>query len=219
MASFATVPLSPEETASLQELSELHVQKLIKNTADPLRNCDGHVWTLNFSKEEIKLKVYSSVAADVKLLRFKGVCTLPYDTKTIVDFVGDNSHRMTWDRNVCDINTHDIYSSDDGSSMVKLLRVATKKVGPISGRDFADIIAIQKIDNGRFVNAGASISAKDMTFIDNFFPESKAFVRGWNHSGGGWMFEPLETIDGSPTTQISYGTYTLLQYNLIILFE
>ena len=186
-------------------MSDVHVQALVNNTKDSSRNCDGNYWALNFSKDELKLKVYSSVAANVKLLRFKAVCILPYDVKTIVDFVEDNINRMTWDRNVCDIKTHDVYSSDDASNRVKLLRVATKQVGPISGRDFVDVISIRKIENGKYVNAGASISAKEIAFTEKCFPEGKAFVRGWNFSGGGWMFEPIETSDGSNSTQISYG--------------
>lgn len=69
-------------------------------------NSDGQPWKLDFERPELRLRVFYSSVPGEKLYKFKATCELPgMRMEDMWAMLEDNTHRLTWDRNISDI-TH-----------------------------------------------------------------------------------------------------------------
>jgi hypothetical protein len=185
------------------------VQVLLKN-AKPDTNSDGKPWRQTLSKPEMHLAVFESDVPGSSLRRFKGVIDLPFQADFVQTTVHDCKTRLTWDTNIAALDTLPVVTAEEAAASASasstpgaagptpasprlsyafVLRSATKAVGPISARDFVDVTAVVDIGGGSFASGGAGA-------VDARFPEQSGFVRGWNSSGGGWLFEAVPPPGG-----------------------
>lgn len=168
---------------------------LIKSATDPRKSADGTEWAAVTKKDDQHLEIYNCSVPGSSFLRFKATCVLPHTPKAVSEFLQDTQNRLTWDANVSRLDTTLIEEGPKGK--VLILHSQTKAVGPISARDFVDVVAIRELADGCFVNGGASV-------LDGRFPEQKGVVRGWNSAGGGWHFAPTPGQDGSVHCTVTY---------------
>lgn len=200
--------LSNEQHAFLCQKAYEGEALLMANTRNPDINSDGNPWRFEFERKDLQLKVYNSMAHGNTIRRFKAVCVIPgIAPRELMAFIGDCPRRLTWDRNICALTTLQI--RDDSRGLVTILRCATKQVGPISGRDFIDATIVRNLDDGSIVNGGSGLCPEDLHLLH---PESKAFVRGLNQPGSGWLVEPIKSPDGAVTgSNIQYIIHTDLK--------
>lgn len=170
---------------------------MIANTKSLEVNSEGNPWKVEYERPDLNLRVFYSSVKGSSFRRFKAVCTIPYDVSTIRNFLADDQSRLTWDRNIQDISRIIVKEDADKREKIFVLRCATKQVGPISGRDFVDACAELVLEDGSVVNGGGGIPLEVSKF-----PATRGFVRGYNHPGSGWHFEP--DPEGSGGTRISY---------------
>ena len=188
-----TPKFTDEEVSIICKSAEQGVKSLIANALDDNFNSDGRPWSLQFENKDLDLKVYNSETKGSPIKKFKAVCIVPFPPKYVQEFISDNNHRLIWDRNICDLTA--LIVKEEEKKKIILLRSATKKVGPIAGRDFIDTTCIMEYDDGSRVSGGAGINNIGFpSKIDNF-------VRGFNATGGGWYFQP---IDDGVSTKVTY---------------
>jgi hypothetical protein len=89
MATYQTnpIPFTDAEIVEYTKIADDAMEGLLKNTESMEVNADGNKWNLDFEKPELKLKVYSSTAKGFSILRFLGVCVLPFSAVKIRDFL------------------------------------------------------------------------------------------------------------------------------------
>ena len=182
-----------EEIDKICKSAEDGVELLIKNAINDETNTDGNPWIKLFENKDLDLKVYNSETIGCPIKKFKAICNINYPPKHVQEFISNNEQRLIWDRNVCNLTALTVLQED--RKKVILLRSATNKVGPIAGRDFIDTTAIIEYDDGSRVSGGAGIEG--IGFPDRI----GQFVRGFNQSGGGWYFQP---IDNGNKTKVTY---------------
>ena len=168
-------------------------------------NAEGRPWTQGLDDKALRLRVFYSEVPGSSLLRFKGVCDLDGFTPQFVQTaISDNVERLKWDSNMFGLDTIVLRgpgaaasapelsaTSDAGVRRVVLLRSATKRVGPVSAREFIDVTAIcddgfPGVPAGSVMSAGAGVPDAD---ADARFPAAHGYVRGANSPGCGWLFE------------------------------
>ena len=171
----------------------LGVKLLIENALNDDTNTDGNPWIKLFENKDLDLNVYNSVTKGCPIKKFKAICFVDYPPKYVQEFISNNEHRLTWDRNVCNLTALTVLQ--EVKKKVIILRSATNKVGPIAGRDFIDTTAIIEFDDGSLASGGAGIEGI------GFPNQIGQFVRGFNHSGGGWYFQP---VDNGTKTKVTY---------------
>jgi hypothetical protein len=163
------------------------VQVLLKNIRED-KNSEDKPWIKKLEKvvDQCPLVVHESEVPNSSLYRFKCVIDIPYHPDLVQRVMHDNVTRLKWDTNIDQLEVIDIQTATSDKPRVFLLRSATKAVGPISARDFVDVTAVLNDSNGKLISGGGSI-------VDlGRFPIQSGFVRGWNTSGGGWYYEPME---------------------------
>jgi len=167
----------------------------LKNCRDDL-NSEGLPWTLTLEKPEMKLKIYSSSVPGSSFLKFKAVIELPFPPALVEETVGNKIERLTWDTNMGQVEVVNLLEQNSdalGNKAIEKLiaqRTATKAVGPISARDFVDIICVWNdllpgIAKGSFVSAGVGQSE------NKYFPPKSGVVRGLNSVGCGMYMERI----------------------------
>ena len=200
MASFAAPPPSPpapstfsaELEAWLVAQAEAACIATAHNSRSPTTNVDGKPWRIVQQKADLKLEIFQSEAVGTPLLRHKAVCVVDGITPNdLLTFILNNEHRLTWDRNIANLTVvpvADLSFDRDGRHFQRrcyILRSATKKVGPITGRDFVDTNMILEFDDGSIASGGVGLQQDQ---IGTYFPVTPTFVRGINYPSG-WFFE------------------------------
>jgi len=133
-SSISTSTFTDEEVSIICKSAEEGVASLIENALNDKVNSDGNCWVSLFENKELDLKVYNSETKNCPIKKFKAICTVPFSPKRVQEFISNNEHRLTWDRNVCALT--DLIVKQEDKKKVILLRSATNKVGPIAGMTF-----------------------------------------------------------------------------------
>ena len=205
---------SNDATAWLISLAEEACKKTVLHTQSADVNGDGKRWNKTQDRLDLQLTIYSSeaIGAGSKLLRHKGVCIFnDIAPEALSAFILNNPHRLTWDRNIANLQTIPIADQGfvrDGRTFQRrcfMLRSCTKQVGPISGRDYIDSIMVMTLEDGSILSCGAGL-LPEQTFRK--FPVTSALVRGYNHPSG-WHFERCGT--GGKDCKVSYVIHTDLK--------
>ena len=201
MASFSTETVknhiitpnfTKDEVDRVCKAADEGIKNMIENALSDDNNSDGNPWRFLFENKDLELKVYNSETTGCTIKKFKAVCIIHYPARHVQEFMLNHEHRLTWDRNICSLTSLPVFQEE--KKKVVILRCATKKVGPIAGRDFLDATAIIECDDGTFACGGGGIDIGFPSKIGNF-------VRGYNHPGGGWHFQP---IDEGRKTKVTY---------------
>ena len=166
------------------------IELLLRN-ADPgaATSAEGSPWVLSTRRADIQLEVYHAVVPGSSFLRFKAVCVVPFAPAVVAAFMGDGARRLQWDPNVARLDSLPV-EHPPPRGRVYLLHSQTKAVGPISSRDFVDVVAVVELPGGAHANGGGSV-------VDARLPEQRGIVRGWNSAGGGWTFVPIAPAAGA----------------------
>lgn len=175
------------------------IDRLIVNAAlDAATTAEGAPWVLSTRREDLHLTVYHAAVPGSPTYRFKAVCLMPFHPAVTAQFLSDGVGRLRWDPAVSRLDC--IPVADTPRGRVHLLHSQTKAVGPISSRDFVDVVAVVRTPSGGYANGGGSVT-------DPRLPEQRGVVRGWNSGGGGWTFEPVEEAGGAdagPRCRVTY---------------
>eukprot|EP00854_Cymbomonas_tetramitiformis_P027866 gene27866-34426_t len=180
--------------------------------------------TLKCGKAHIPIECFSTKVKGNASRKFKAIVELPNITPMqLMDFIGDNAHRKTWDKNIANLEEVVIAEGDEIESIghsvgnpnqnfkegskdqvharCVVLRCQTKQVGPVAGRDFVDAMIVKALGNGAVFSAGGSLSRSEAGAI---FPETKGLVRGFNMYGCGMFMENISVQEGRPCTRMQY---------------
>ena len=135
-------------------------------------------WTIEFTKPEMNLTVYSTATKDTSYRCFKGVCEMPYDSVEVLKFATDCAMRPIFDPAVESMSPYYLQPFVAGEDEVMIIRSTTNRVGPVSSREFFDAVHRSTSDpDGTAFCVGVGIDdVKD-------FPENKNYVRGVTFAG------------------------------------
>lgn len=201
--------LNDTKKQEIQQQIKICESKLKANTNSEL-NAEGIPWSLDFTNKELNLSVYSSEVPNSNLKRFKAECIIeniqPVD---LLDVITNVEERIKWDRNMTKVEEYVISNDPDAHENEKIivLHCETKAVGPISGRDFVDLIVLKKCSDGSTFSTGISFDIAD-PLATYLYPIQQNIVRGYNHYGSGSYIQPLPEGNGS---KISYVIQTDLK--------
>lgn len=198
------------------------------------------IWTLRLSVPSARLQVFDTSTPGTSCKLYKAVIEVPYDLNTNFAVFLDLKSRLKWDSNIAGLETTLVaalsQSSDfqlcGGKPNYLILHSATKPVGPISGRDFTDCIYLGPIsalppDVAQCAPAtlGSSAAGSAKCLVNGgaglaqghaAFPETSAFVRGFNFSGSGWVLEPIagptDTSSSAPAVPTNANGWTRIYY-------
>lgn len=192
--------------AALIASAEAGVAVLLRNASPAPLTSDGTPWapasTHAATPHHGALTIHKAAVPGSSLARFRAVCTLPHAPAAVARFVGACGPRLAWDRNVAGLDTV-VLAAEGGPpqrAAVVLLRSSTKPVGPVSAREFVDVVRTAAVGRGVYVNGGAGVADVD----DPRFPPRPGFLRGYNSPGSGWVFEPAAGAGGRAATRVSY---------------
>lgn len=189
--------LSAEQVEALCNKAYASEAILLANIQSETANAEGNPWKLELERKELGLHVYSSATTGSPLRRFKAVCLLADITPAqLIEFIGDRAHRLTWDRNIFDLQMTRLRNDERGEAAI--LRSCTKKVGPIDGRDFLDATIVRTLADGSVINCGSGLEPEETCGL---YPITKDFVRGFNLSGTGWHIQSEASNNG---VKVSY---------------
>eukprot|EP00277_Geminigera_cryophila_P003611 CAMPEP_0179417240 /NCGR_PEP_ID=MMETSP0799-20121207/7255_1 /TAXON_ID=46947 /ORGANISM="Geminigera cryophila, Strain CCMP2564" /LENGTH=261 /DNA_ID=CAMNT_0021190223 /DNA_START=33 /DNA_END=814 /DNA_ORIENTATION=+ len=156
-------------------------------------NSDNKPWNLLSTKKSLGLQVFYSEAVGTPLRRFKAVCTMANITvDKVYEFIlhqTSTRERLKWDRNISLFDERLVahFSQPQQVQTVKILRTCTKKVGPVSAREFIDVCCVVRLPDGSIASAGAGLLQHETC---GHYPPAKGYVRAVNLAGCGWHFVP-----------------------------
>ena len=181
-------PFTPEKIAWFHAHALAACGKTKGNSQQEEVNREGFPWRQVKERTDLNLKIYTSTASDSPLIIHRAVCifedSLPED---LLSFTQNIEYRLTWDRStksLKEVPISDETELKNGRTYERrclMLRVATKRVGPISSRDFIDVNMIMTQDDGSIVSAGAGLLPEQTC---GHFPVQSDAVRGLNHFWG-----------------------------------
>lgn len=215
----------------LLKTAKTGVIALVKNSS-PEATASGGKWNPVKADASVRLNIFdnsSTPGTNVKL--YKAVIEIPYNLETVFAVILDLKSRLKWDGNIAALEGTDL-KIVDGPELCgwkpkyQIFRSATKQVGPISGRDFVDVVYIGQMDllpadiksaapaglqPGTILNGGSGLSAGHPAY-----PEASGFVRGFNFPGCGWVIEPLQgptdTSAGAAPVPANSNGWTRIHY-------
>ena len=135
-------------------------------------------WSIEYTRPEIKLSVYSVTLPGSSWKCFKGVCELPFDSIDVLKFACDATTRHLWDTSMESMVEYPLGSRDADNNDYFVSRVRFNSIGPISPRELFDVGLRNTSDpSGTVFHV--------FTGIDDTkrFPETSGYVRALNLSG------------------------------------
>ena len=205
------VSFSPEAVSLFVAKGTEACMRTLEHTRSTELNGDGKPWVFCQERADLALRIYQSEAAEggegSNLLRHLGVCTVSnISPSVLLEFMMNIPHRLTWDRNLAGMEVVPVLDetislpSSPSSVVVRhrrcyISRSLTKRIGPISARDFVDSSMVLSLDgwdgeldggakseSSSILACGAGLSPSE-TF--GLFPVTDVAVRG-NNQPSGW---------------------------------